>query len=268
MINPKQDQELRFFYYNYYLSMYHLVSKYTCVKNEGKGITIYTEGSSQSIDSEVATDVLLQIARQSASEDQLLENCQSFMEQLERRHVLSELEREGVIFQEQEEIDADFWACLGYQPERLASILKHKKVNILSLEQVDHSAFLEKAFSDAGLQTSDTPELTICLVDDYSNPKLEQLNQDFLANKQKWMLVNVSSFRPTIGPIFVPDESACISCLQQRMKMNNTINRFSRTHYSVNTQKRATSSISINMAMSKVVLALVDTLYHDFKRKY
>ena len=62
------------------------------------------------------------------------------------------------------------------------------------------------------------------ICDDYLDPRLEQINKQFLSDGQAWLLLKLSGESCFIGPYFLPDAgNACWQCLNYRMKVNKIL---------------------------------------------
>ena len=86
---------------------------------------------------------------------------------------------------------------------------------------------LTAALSKLGVQiVKRAPNLTITLVNDYLDRRLGELNQERVAGKTPWLLVQPSGVFPLVGPVFKPGESACWTCLFDRMIRNREIKGF------------------------------------------
>ncbi len=86
---------------------------------------------------------------------------------------------------------------------------------------------LTTALSKLGVQIAKrAPKLTITLVNDYLDRRLGELNQERVAGKTPWLLVQPSGAFPLVGPVFKPGESACWTCLFDRMIRNREIKGF------------------------------------------
>src|SRR6202007_2805174 len=68
-----------------------------------------------------------------------------------------------------------------------------------------------------------SPELTVTLVNDYLEERLDELNRQHLAGGIPWILVQPSGIFPLVGPVFRPGQSACWTCLAERMKRNREV---------------------------------------------
>jgi ribosomal protein S12 methylthiotransferase accessory factor len=69
-------------------------------------------------------------------------------------------------------------------------------------------------------------DLTVTLVNDYLEPRLDACNRQHLADRSRWLLVQPSGVFPLVGPVIDPGESACWACLAERMKRNREIKAF------------------------------------------
>jgi len=71
-----------------------------------------------------------------------------------------------------------------------------------------------------------SPDLTITLVNDYLERRLAELNQQRVEDKTPWLLVQPSGVLSLVGPVFKPGESACWTCLFDRMIRNREVKGF------------------------------------------
>jgi len=118
---------------------------------------------------------------------------------------------------------AAYWASLGLRPETAQRDLAKWRVQVSSLE-VQGAADLATALTKLGVRVvKRSPNLTVTLVGDYLDARLEELNREHLADRTPWLLVQPSGIFPLVGPVFKPGESACWMCLAERMKRNREI---------------------------------------------
>ncbi len=119
-----------------------------------------------------------------------------------------------------------YWASLGLKPELAAENLRKVRVRIQSLGAAGESE-LDAALRDLGVRVVDrAADLVVVLANDYLEAALAELNANFLAKKQDWLLVQLCGQFPLVGPIFSPGKSACWRCLADRMKWNRQIKAF------------------------------------------
>jgi len=121
---------------------------------------------------------------------------------------------------------AGYWASLGLPSEVAESNLKNCRVRIEAID-VKGATELGAALGELGVRlVKGSPDLTITLVSDYLERQLAQLNRQRVSDKTPWLLVQPSGVFPLVGPVFKPGESACWTCLFDRMIRNREIKGF------------------------------------------
>src|SRR6185437_15995266 len=121
---------------------------------------------------------------------------------------------------------AGFWASLGLPPEAAENALANCSVRIDAID-VKGAKELTAALTNLGVRVvTRSPDLTVTLVNDYLERRLAELNRKHVDNKTPWLLVQPSGAFPLVGPVFRPGESACWTCLADRMLRNREIKGF------------------------------------------
>jgi oxazoline/thiazoline synthase len=121
---------------------------------------------------------------------------------------------------------AGYWASLGLPPDVAQANLKNCRVLVEAID-VKGAAQLSSALSNLGVNiVKRSPDLTITLVNDYLERQLAELNNQRVADKAPWLLAQPSGLFPLVGPVFNPGESACWTCLFDRMIRNREIKGF------------------------------------------
>ena len=121
---------------------------------------------------------------------------------------------------------AGYWASLGLPPDVADKNLGNCKVRVESFD-VAGAKELTAALSELGVRVVQrSQDLTVTLVNDYLERRLAQLNQQRVSDKTPWLLVQPSGVFPLVGPVFKPGESACWTCLFDRMIRNREIKGF------------------------------------------
>src|SRR6267142_1003294 len=121
---------------------------------------------------------------------------------------------------------AGYWASLGLPPEVAEQNLRNCPVRVESID-VKGAKELAAALSKLGVQIAkSSPKLTITLVNDYLDRRLAEMNRVRVADKTPWLLVQPSGVFPLVGPVFKPGESACWTCLFDRMIRNREVKGF------------------------------------------
>jgi bacteriocin biosynthesis cyclodehydratase domain-containing protein len=118
---------------------------------------------------------------------------------------------------------AAYWASLGLSPPAVQKKLQACRVRIQSIDILGAKEF-SAALSRLGVRiVQRSPDLTIVLVGDYLDARLAELNRRHLSDRTPWLLVQPSGIFPLVGPVFTPHESACWTCLTDRMRRNREI---------------------------------------------
>jgi ribosomal protein S12 methylthiotransferase accessory factor len=121
---------------------------------------------------------------------------------------------------------AAYWASLGLSPETAVTNLQSLRVRVQSI-QVQGATELEAALSGLGVRVvKRSPDLTVTLVSDYLEQRLAELNRQHLLDQTSWLLVQPSGIFPLVGPVFSPGQTACWTCLSDRMKRNREVKAF------------------------------------------
>ena len=119
-----------------------------------------------------------------------------------------------------------FWASLGLPPEVAKENLDDCRVRVEAFD-VKGAKELTAALTNLGVRVVNrSPDLTVTLVNDYLDRRLAGLNKQHVTSKTPWLLVQPSGPFPLVGPVFKPGESACWTCLFDRMIRNREIKGF------------------------------------------
>jgi ribosomal protein S12 methylthiotransferase accessory factor len=121
---------------------------------------------------------------------------------------------------------AGYWASLGLPPGIAEQNLGNCRVRVESID-VQGAAEFGAALSELGVRVvKRTPDLTVTLVNDYLERRLAELNQQRVSDHAPWLLVQPSGAFPLVGPVFNPGDSACWTCLFDRMIRNREVKGF------------------------------------------
>ena len=118
---------------------------------------------------------------------------------------------------------AAYWASLGMPPGTAEENLRKCRVRIQSID-VKGAKELGSALSELGVRlVTGKADLTVVMVNDYLEARLDELNRKHLSDKTPWLLAQPSGIFPLVGPVFTPGHSACWVCLADRMIRNREI---------------------------------------------
>src|SRR5712691_4201358 len=122
-----------------------------------------------------------------------------------------------------------YWASLGLSPEAANASLQKCRVRVRSIDAQGASE-LGAALKALGVRVvkgqKEQADLTVTLVNDYLEGRLEQLNRQHLSDGTPWLLVQLAGIFPLVGPVLSPGKSACWSCLTERMNRNREVKAF------------------------------------------
>jgi ribosomal protein S12 methylthiotransferase accessory factor len=121
---------------------------------------------------------------------------------------------------------AGYWASLGLPHEIAEKNLNSYRVSVQSID-VKGAAKLTAALIAMGVRVvTRSPDLTVVLVNDYLESRLAEINMQHVSHDSPWLLVQPSGAFPLVGPAFIPGETACWSCLFDRMIRNREVKNF------------------------------------------
>lgn len=89
---------------------------------------------------------------------------------------------------------------------------------------------IEQELGAAGVPVRDDGALLVVVADDYLAAPLADVNRAALRSGSPWLLVRPTGRTPWLGPLFVPDRTACWACLAQRLRANYQAQRFLTEH--------------------------------------
>jgi bacteriocin biosynthesis cyclodehydratase domain-containing protein len=77
-----------------------------------------------------------------------------------------------------------------------------------------------------GLLVREAAGITVALTDDYLRPELEDLNRRALRTRRPWLLAKPWGSVTWVGPLFLPGETCCWKCLEQRLRGNQPVRSY------------------------------------------
>src|SRR5439155_6352541 len=121
---------------------------------------------------------------------------------------------------------AAYWASLGLPLETVEANLRKCRVRIEAID-VQGVTQLGAALRRLGVTiVKPSPDLTVTLVNDYFEGRLAALNRQHVSDRTPWLLVQPSGVFPLVGPVLSPGETACWTCLTDRMIRNREVRGF------------------------------------------
>lgn len=128
--------------------------------------------------------------------------------------------------------DAVFWDSLGQDPELARQRRRQAPVALLDLSAGAASAALMRALAQQDISVRDgaNPALQIVLVDDYLDPRLEQINRLNHERGTPWLLAKPAGALMWVGPLMAGADSACWRCMQHRLLYRRKLGAYLRQH--------------------------------------
>lgn len=119
-----------------------------------------------------------------------------------------------------------YWASLGLPPGVAEQNLADCRVRVEAID-VEGAAEFSAALGVLGVRVvTRSPDLTVTLVNDYLERRLAELNQQRVADRTPWLIVQPSGAFPLVGPVFNPGDGPCWTCLFDRMIRNREVKGF------------------------------------------
>lgn len=123
-----------------------------------------------------------------------------------------------------------FWDSLGLDPAQVTQRLQASTVAVLdlsaSLAGAGFTAALQKQAIAVQTDENKSAALSVVLVDDYLDPRLEAINQQHKEQKRPWLLAKPAGELIWIGPFFLPGQTACWQCLQHRIQFRRKLGEY------------------------------------------
>jgi ribosomal protein S12 methylthiotransferase accessory factor len=114
-----------------------------------------------------------------------------------------------------------FWDTLDVRAESA----QDSRIALINLSAVD-MAPARTALLEAGLVLDDDAALAAVLVDDYLDPRLEELNRRRVASGASWVLAKLTGSTLWLGPHFRPGQGPCWECMAERVRGNRQVENY------------------------------------------
>lgn len=97
---------------------------------------------------------------------------------------------------------------------------------VSGLDVLDQRIAVECLTEDADTTALGPSSLLVVVAEDYVHPRLEELNKELWNKGISWLLAKPWGQSLWLGPLFVPGQSACWMCLQERLVANRHAERY------------------------------------------
>ncbi|MBI4862977.1 MAG: TOMM precursor leader peptide-binding protein [Candidatus Riflebacteria bacterium] len=191
---------------------------------EGEGVFVLSEGGQV-----VLQGRLYELVAPLLDGRPVPEICAALRSRVPPTHVfytLEHLEKKGHLTESDDRFprgQAALWTLLSIDPSAAARRLEETPVTVRAAGDVDPGPFHEVLRALGVLQDAQASQakLTVVVADTYLRSELEAFNREALQSRRPWLLVKPVGYQVWIGPLFVPGETGCWTCLSDRIRSNS-----------------------------------------------
>jgi oxazoline/thiazoline synthase len=173
-------------------------------------------------------ETLLPLVDGKRTADEIVEALQPNFPATHVYYALLLLEQKGYITDSDQQFpraNAGFWSLHGLDGRRVDCKLAGTTVSIKALSAHLAAEPLANALTGAGVRCGDEGDLTVVLVDDYLDLRLETINRSALSTGHSWVLAKPTGSKPWVGPLFSPFKSGCWECFAYRLREDRELER-------------------------------------------
>ncbi len=161
------------------------------------------------------------------SKDQIASALQNKVSLLEVYYALERLEKKHILQTQPSPLppkETAFCELLKVEPQEAQKKLDTTKIFVSSIEDIKITPLL-KALKNNKISLcskKNLANLAIIICEDYLQPKLAEINKEFLKSKIPWILAKFQGSQIWLGPLFHPPITGCWDCLSFRLKQNRS----------------------------------------------
>jgi ribosomal protein S12 methylthiotransferase accessory factor len=117
-----------------------------------------------------------------------------------------------------------FWHALGVGDQRPP----RPYVRLRAITPTEAGEILSESLRTAGIEQGEDEgaALDVFVTDHYFRRELADFNCTKLSSRSPWMVCKLTGRELWIGPIFHPEQTACMACLQNRLRLNRQVEDF------------------------------------------
>lgn len=189
---------------------------------------LLSEKKSVLLSGKLYVSVLAQIREDGISVEELIARLEGRVSSAEVLFALKMFHKEGYLTESTPSIAPElcvYWNSMGMDVHTLWQVLEEKPISVQTLGSLPGDVFLQ-AFEASGIRVASDGVLTVIITDEYELNALRAINQRFLETARPWMLIKPVGTEFWIWPLFIPGQTGCWLCLQQRLRNNRQIKTF------------------------------------------
>lgn len=190
---------------------------------EGDGVFLLSEDGNRRLRGEVM-EALVPLLDGTRDLEALMESLRPRFEASEVFNALIALRATGCLIEGTEATAGEdvYWEVLGTSRKDADARLAKAAVEVRAVG-CTHRDLVADALERHGVSTGPAGGTLLVLVDDYQNPELAQVDVDCRSGGRPWVLARLSGATAWLGPLFVPGETGCWHCLEQRLRWNRPL---------------------------------------------
>ncbi|MCJ8292055.1 MAG: TOMM precursor leader peptide-binding protein [Crocinitomicaceae bacterium] len=248
------------------ISKPRLKSAYRLERINDDHLILISEKKSSVLLNGLHASILEELATMSVTMDQLIDKLIDTALPPQVFQAINELNEAGYITDGEApfpEEQTAYWESLGFDPKRLANTLQNEGIAVTTIGAIDKNAFTGIC-RENGLNFSAKPTLHIVVTDHYHSKELDAINKQMEKSQTPWLLLKPSGTQLLIGPIFIPGQTACWTCLLHRLELNHPERKYYRSLKKSEDsfiEPKVYHPLSAQISMNIAVLEVVKWLY-------
>lgn len=147
--------------------------------------------------------------------------------------------------------EAAWWSAHRLDAATVAQRFSSASVKVEALGDVSTDAIVQ-GLEALHLSVTDEASFHVIVTDNYLHADLADWNRQAFRDRIPWMLVRVNGTAPWIGPLFVPDRTACWECLADRMRLQRPLDTLMRQTPETHTSLPCTVDLMSNLVVTQV----------------
>lgn len=235
-------------------------------KIEGEKLLLLSDEKKVVLEKSDYTHVLLQVAENRYTFDQLLEkNADSIPPHIFFSVYETLLEKKMIVHSDctlfSDEQSA-FWEAHGYEAERVADIVAKHTISVRFLGVKKTQAFINSCKAVGLRVTASKSNLHVVIADSYRRADLAMLNDEMYKNNKPWMLIKPTGKNLYVGPVFNGNETACWECFKHRLTLHCPVFATASPSNSIVHKSHVKHLVSENIAYQIAVLGIMHFFYN------
>lgn len=195
----------------------------------GEGVLLLSEFRSKALHGKVY-ELLAPLLDGMRSADEIVDALADQVDAAKIYFALNLLEKNGDIAEYAPTIPkaiGAFWQGLGLAPHGAIEMIASQRVRVRALGNADAEPMM-RALAEVGvpLTDDDAADFEVVVTDDYLRATLHDLNAAALQSGRPWLLVKPQGHEIWVGPLFVPTQTGCHTCLSRNLARNRLAHQF------------------------------------------